>query len=157
MPGQSGRDAHVQGVSLVVVHWRKSRRHIQRVGLVVRIWTNQSALDGRGGLRDLVGINRMRLQAMPQHRRTQRDAPAWISAAYQVSGQNRLEFPMLLIEPVPGSGLVVVDLHVPTALGNDQAGLALLVALTLQRRKGDVLAVSDPSSGPAADTSGGVA
>jgi hypothetical protein len=74
-----------------------------------------------------------------------------------VSGQNRLEFPMLLIEPVPGSGLVVVDLHVPTALGNDQAGFALLVALTLQRRKGDVLAVSDPSSGPAAVTSGGVA
>lgn len=74
MPWKNRVDPGVQRVSLIVVDSRESR--IRLASVRSRGGTNQATRERRGVLGNLIRVGDMRLGAVPQTRRPQRDLPA---------------------------------------------------------------------------------
>ena len=65
MPGETCIDAPVQRVSLIVIDRRESRRYIERAGGSDETRTDQASRNWRCRLRNLIGIDKVELGAMP--------------------------------------------------------------------------------------------
>src|SRR5271167_1245825 len=66
VPGKTRIDAPVQCVSLIMVYRRISRRYVERAIRSNGCGTDQASSNGRGCLRDLMGIDEVELGAMPE-------------------------------------------------------------------------------------------
>ncbi len=64
MPWKNAVEAHVQGVSLIVVDRRESWRNVERACVRDRARADKAPGDRRRRLRDLVGIGEMELAMM---------------------------------------------------------------------------------------------
>ncbi len=141
MPRQICVEAHVQCVSLIVVHGGKAGRNIERTCRCYRHGADQAAGDGRGGLGDLIGIGEMKLAAMPEVGRAQREFPALNPGIIPGDGPEEIRFSnVVVVEPIMSPGCIIVGTEIPSVVRDGDAELPFDIALTVQRRETKILA-----------------
>src|SRR5579863_2150533 len=140
MPGKVGVVAHIESITLIVVHRRKSGRNVESTGRSYWCRADQTAGDGRSGLGDLISIGQVEPTMAPQVWRTQRELPALNHGVTPGDRPEDIGFSnVVVVEPVVGAGFVVVSAECPTAIGNGDPNLPFDIALPVQRREAKVL------------------
>src|SRR5580704_1521335 len=139
LPGQVRVKTDIQRVSLIVVNRSKSRRRISRA-YRHRSRTNQASRNRRRCLGELIRVRKMKLAAMPEIRRAQREFPALNLGVGPCNRPEDIRFAdVVVIQPIAGAGFKVVRVEGPALQRNGDTELPLDVALTVQRSEAEAL------------------
>ena len=90
----------------------------------------------------MIGIDEVKLGAMPEDGRAYCEVPTLNQGTIPCDWPEEIRFSdIVMVQPVACVGLIIIDLKIPAAMGNYDTSLPLLIPLTSQRRKGEILAV----------------